>query len=372
MPRRIAPFGFSYRFDYVPAGKRKTVSTELEGSAFAAIEEIAPEDAPLAIRVTDNLLHGKDFPFCIRACGRDLLWPVLNRDDSYLTADTFLRALVEGTAFPGPYGHAPYSLKQRQLYTIEGLRVRRRDYQDFDEQVARMQRRVAQLRICEGKIWIVGAEPVYVRQEEHVQLVKPPSPRNTLTALVPLADEHLLFDLCAVDGDVFSLDELELAFSGASNGRKSKPFAEVRGWRARTDPVQLQLRAILSALVSSFLLCRITELPPDARNAIGWIDSLNRADALPTVEESAAALLALADLCGRNQEVAALIGDAWHFILTSMDSVVRNCSLRSRQSPFRLSDADERALSSLEGRAAGSVTREPGDRVQEGRSQIHP
>lgn len=148
-------------------------------------------------------------------------------------------------------------------------------------------------------------------------------------------------------GDVFSLDELELALSKTNNRRKPKPYAELRGWPVRTDPVQLQLRAILGELVSSFSLDEITELPKDARNAIVRIDSLDKADTLPTVEDSAAALLALADLCGHNPEVAALIGDAWHFIRTSVDSVVQNCSIRGRQSPFRLCDDDEHALSSL-------------------------
>jgi hypothetical protein len=347
MPKRIVPFGFSYRLDYVPSGKRKVVSTELEGSAFTVIEEIACEDAPVVIRVTDNRLHGKDFPFCIRARGNDLLWPVLNKDESYLSADTFLRALAEGTAFPGPYGHEPYSLTRRKLGTVEGLKIRREDYSDFDEQVARMQRRVAELRICEDNIWIVGGEPVYVRNEEHLRLIKPSWPSGRLTASVPLSDDDPLFYLAAAYGDVFSLDELELALSQTSNRSESKPSAEVRGWRACTDPVQLQLRTILGALVSSFLLCQIKELPQEARNAIVFIDSLDKADALPTVEDSAAALKVLADFCERNPEVAALIGDAWHFIRTSMDSVVRNCSIRGRQSPFRLSDDDEQALGSL-------------------------
>lgn len=346
MPKRIVPFGFSYRLDYVPSGKRKVVSTELEGSAFTVIEEIATEEAPVVIRVTDNRLQGKEFPFCIRACGNDLLWPVLNGDDSYLSAHVFLRALVEGTPFPG-YGREPYALRQRRLGTIEGLKIRRRDHMDFDEQIARVQRLVAQLRICEGNIWIVGVEPVYARLEEDVRLVKPPSPRGMLTARAPLSDEDSFFHFGATYGDVFSLDELALALSRTRNRRKPKPFAEVRDWRARTDPVQLELRAILGSLVSAFLLCHITGLPPDVQTAIGRIDSLNSADAPPTVEDSAAALLALADLCGRNQEFAALIGDAWHFMCTSVDSVVRNCSVRGRESPFRLSDEEERALGSF-------------------------
>src|SRR4051812_46643635 len=186
--------------------------------------------------------------FCIRACGSDLLWPVRHKDDSDVTEDGFLHHLVDGTAFP-EHGRAPCSLKLRKLGTIEELKIRKRGDMDFDHKGARVQRRLAHLRICEGKIWIVGVEPVYIRAEEYVRLVKPRSPRGMLTTAPPLSDDNSVFDFAPLRGDVFSLDELDLALSGSSQRRKLQPLVEVRGWRARTDPIQLQLRETLRALV---------------------------------------------------------------------------------------------------------------------------
>jgi hypothetical protein len=139
-----------------------------------------------------------------------------------------------------------------------------------------------------------------------------------------------------------------LALSGTRKDRSPAPSAEVVGWRARTDPVDLQMRAILRALISSFLLSRaIDGLPVDAQAAIRRVDALVSAERLPTAEDCASALSGLADLCERDQQISARIGDAWRFIRESIDSVTRSCSVRQRQSPFRLSDDDQRALSSV-------------------------
>lgn len=343
MQRKVLPFAFSYRFDYVPSGKRKAVSTELEGRAFGAIDELAAEDAPVAIQVRKSPDHGNEYSFVIRSCGNDLLWPVQRRDGSCLTADAFTAALAEGAVFLGP---DDYSVKQRGLSTIDALKVRRHDYLDSDKQITRVQRRLAQLRICDGTIWVVGTEPVYFLDDDRVRLWRPPSPKGMFTVESSIRDENA-FHFAALRGDVFSLDEFELAPVRTHGRGKPKRFVEVRGWCVRTDAVQLQVREVLRALVSAFLRPRLWDLPTTAQRAVGRILDLDRSDSAPSVEESVGALTTLADLCETDEVVAAHIGDAVDFIRTSIEDVVRSCTIRGRQPPFQLSDDEDRALGSL-------------------------
>jgi hypothetical protein len=207
---------------------------------------------------------------------------------------------------------------------------------------------MAQLRICAGHVWIVGVEPVYhQREDRYFRLVKPPSPTAMYTARAPIWEMTDLAYIGTAFGNFFSLDEIHLAETKINKHQRSWPYAKVKVWRVRTDPIRLQLRSILDTLLSTYKLRAIAELSPDVLKAILWMERLRDDGVLPTVEEGAATMAMLGHFCEHAPEAQARTDGARHFIRNMMKTVEDCLAIRGRPSPFPLTDEDEDALASL-------------------------